>query len=365
MTGHRNRRRSWAGLWLLVGFLGGVGLLVEAAVAQEAKSPRYGASAKPPAEPKESRAAAGRAKPAQVDEVRVYRLRHAKAASMSRALASLLDLTRLGPVRLTADERLNAIIVSASPEAHAQVAELIQRLDFPAESDQFRQIRVFHLKHADADFLMRVVSSVLSPDEVRIGVDPRANSVIVAAPAGQLAAVEALLLKLDEESVPKPDWSRTFHVRIVWLASGLGSDVGVEPAGDLKDVLGELEGIGVRGLRQVGQAMVYTLPNGRFQIGCAPMLDEGPAEMTIRGELDEHDGVPRLSIELSADQMIYVVQKVAGEPAPKLVPGAVQHKDLVKLETEIAAPPGHYVVLGVTPVGKTTSVFVVQITPSK
>jgi hypothetical protein len=154
-------------------------------------------------------------------------------------------------------------------------------------------------------------------------------------------------------------------VRIVWLASGLAEDVGVEPAGDLKEAVHELEGIGVRGLRQVGQAVVYAAPDGQFQISCAPMLDDGPAEMTVDGSLGEKDGVPRLRVQLSADQTIYLVPKVAGEPTAKTAPRSIQRKNLVRLHTEIAAPPGHYVVLGVTPVGKTTSVFVVQVTPGK
>jgi type II secretory pathway component GspD/PulD (secretin) len=59
-------------------------------------------------------------------------------------------------------------------------------------------VKIFSLKNAQAPDLAKVLSVVASDKSVRIAVDARTNSLIAAGSASELAAIEALVLRLDE-----------------------------------------------------------------------------------------------------------------------------------------------------------------------
>jgi type II secretion system protein D len=135
----------------------------------------------------------------------------------------------LTDVRVTPDSRGNALVVSAPEESMDLVIALIEALDRlpPAES----QIKVFTIVNADAERLSATLQqlfgqgtqqqpgqqgafgfqqnvrtatageegSILIP--LRVAVERRSNSVIVSGSTGDLAVVEALLLKLDDADV--------------------------------------------------------------------------------------------------------------------------------------------------------------------
>jgi hypothetical protein len=329
-----------SGLWLSAGPI----------AAQEAGSP-------------ESKKVAPRPSPPSPEDLQIkaYYLRYADAGSIEDTLQRLAPNL---PIRsLAVDARSNRILIMAQPEVQKQVEALLELLDTPAEEKEPGQLRVFRVEHAPVESVVPILSEVFASDEVRISADTRTNSIVVLASPAQLAELEALIKMVDRESEPRLDLPMPFHVRVIWLADGLEADDAPEPAGDLKDVLAELEKIGVTGLRQVGQATVYTLDDCEFEINCLPTYGEGASEMKISGRLNaEHGDLPYLSISVSAEQTLYVGPT---KPGPLVKPARVTHRGLVSLQTDITAPYGHYVVLGVTPVEKTTSVFVVQVTPSK
>jgi type II secretory pathway component GspD/PulD (secretin) len=301
------------------------------------------------------------------NQIGVYQLHHIEARNAVLCLQKLFGLSESSEVRIDADPESNRLFLYASLAVHLQVKEALERLDSPPEPGGGQQFKVFHLQDSDAEATAVMVSDLLRNEEVTISIDRRTNSLVASGSERVLEVIEALLLRLDEqeeheEGPPLP--SATYHVRVVWLASGLPEGIGAEPAGDLDDVLAELAKVGVTGVRQVGQAMVYTLPDGRFEITSSPMLDEAYTEMEISGELEERQGTPYLDIRLSAEQ-----QKPVPLPFPTGTPESrrptrTRTEAVVNLTTRIAAPYGHYVVLGVTPVRQTTSVFVVRVTES-
>jgi hypothetical protein len=307
----------------------------------------------------------------QPGQFQVYPLQHVDAAAAVRAL-QLLMLSPGEPsgladrVRIDADPKTNRLLVYAPLALHMEVQAALERLDAPAEPGGDQQVKVFELYNSDAATLAETVSGLLDAAEVTISVDPRSNSLIAKGSKGILEMLEALLLRLDEQEEHEkgPPPSATYHVRVVWLASGLPEGTGTEPADDLGEVLAELAKVGVSGVRQVGQAMVYTLPDGEFEITCSPMLDESFTEMEISGELMELHGTPYLDIQLSAEQRKAVPLPFPSGRSESSRPTRSVTEGIVNLVTKIAAPYGHYVVLGVTPVRQTTSVFVVRVTES-
>ena len=192
----------------------------------------------------------------------------------------------------------------------------------------------------------------------------------MAASLEKLQIAEAILLRLDasaDKDPGKPDPSVSFQVRVVWLASGLSGDEAAKPARDLNDVIDELSDVGVEGLGQVGQVLVNTTPDGRFQVCSSPTVGGSPADWEIAGQFESRQGTPVLKIQLSARQLF--TPAGTGKGGATTEGGSIQVQTLVTLETAIAAPPNHYVVLGTAPVavrtGEMTSAFVLQVTPNK
>ena len=66
------------------------------------------------------------------------------------------------PSKLTADERINAIIVLGSEAAYLRVKALVERLDFALPSTSSGRIHVYPLEHADAEEMAQTLTSVIS-----------------------------------------------------------------------------------------------------------------------------------------------------------------------------------------------------------
>ncbi|MBI1900031.1 MAG: hypothetical protein HYS13_02805 [Planctomycetia bacterium] len=65
------------------------------------------------------------------------------------------------------------------------------------------EIKIFALKNASAKDLAQVVSKVIrGPSPLKIGVDERTNTLVLSGAKDDLAVVEAILLRLDEEKTP-------------------------------------------------------------------------------------------------------------------------------------------------------------------
>jgi hypothetical protein len=291
--------------------------------------------------------------------IEIYRLKYAGAGIVVQVLSTLCEGK---DARLAIDEKTNSIIVAASPEAQQMAADLIKELDVPSEPGAHRELKVFRLKYADPEETAAVVSRIFGKDDARIAVDRRTRSILVEALPDTAQRIDEVLVRLDTEAdqdAKKDTPGATLQVRVVWLASELPPDEGVKPADDLKEVVGELSKIGVDGLRQLGQAIVNTMPDGKFQVRCSPLLAGRPAGLEISGILKLRHEMPILNVQLSASQIEPAAVVERGPPSRPTT------KRLVDLETTIAAPLGHYVVLGVTPVGKMTSVFILQVTAAK
>jgi hypothetical protein len=99
--------------------------------------------------------------------------------------------------------------------------------------------------------------------------------------------------------------------------------------------------LGIAKPRLAAQAAVNAAPNAEFQ---ATGLAGSATQFSMTGRVSEKKDGPTLQIEIRATRQ---------QPAAQ---------ELGSVHTEIAAPLGHYVVLGVAPTLGGTSVFVVQVT---
>jgi len=130
----------------------------------------------------------------------------------------LLKSGLLDQVQVTADAHTNTLLVSAPAQSMDLIAKLIEQLD--GEPASVAQIKVFAIVNADASAMIQMLRALLgvpvggaraprlagaegetSLAPLRFAVDERTNSIIASGSAGDLAIVEAVLLRLDEADI--------------------------------------------------------------------------------------------------------------------------------------------------------------------
>jgi len=123
-------------------------------------------------------------------------------------------------VRVTADTRANALLVTGPAQSMDLIAALIDQLDALPTAEA--QIKVFTIVNGDAVSLSEMLQTLFSEQTgqqgqpavqtgaaagdsslvpLRFSVDERTNSIIASGSSGDLAVVEAILLRLDESDV--------------------------------------------------------------------------------------------------------------------------------------------------------------------
>jgi len=120
----------------------------------------------------------------------------------------------LQDVIIIPDPHTNSLLVTAPADSMGLMAALIEQLDTPTA---VAQIKVFKIVNGDASSLIEMLRILLPPETmvagpqlagaegetnlvpVRFSVDQRTNSIIATGSQDDLAIIEALLLRLDEE----------------------------------------------------------------------------------------------------------------------------------------------------------------------
>jgi hypothetical protein len=141
------------------------------------------------------------------------------------------------------------------------------------------------------------------------------------------------------------------QLRIVWLVDEkLAGKDARDPAKNLEKVLKVLdEKLGVTNLKMAAQMLVTIDParQGTFTANGTPQLQDGS------------------NIELSAEA--HIVSQVGPDPTIELSLRATQSgsrsggQTLASLNTQVVAPAGHSIVVGMTPIQSADSVFILQV----
>ena len=131
----------------------------------------------------------------------------------------------LTDIRVTADPRINALIVTAPETSLSLMEQIIKQLDQP--SALVAEIKVFNLANGDATAMVTLLQSMFPPPTgnqqagqgqlgyqvadaddassglipLRFAVNARTNSVIAIGGAGALRVVEAIIFRLDESDL--------------------------------------------------------------------------------------------------------------------------------------------------------------------
>lgn len=279
----------------------------------------------PPAEPK----------PVST-EVQVFPLRFADARETVNMLANFVP-----GLTCEAIQRSNSILVAGTREQLGKVKDFIAKVDVEGAEAAAAppRMRIFPLRHIEPDqFLEEAIKIAIQSGTTggSFAVDRPRKSVLVSGGQSAIEAVASLLASLDTPAARTQD----LQVRVVWLVSGGDAPA---PPDDLKEVLPALAKLGIDKPRLAAQTVVNTTPNAQFQAQGVTKIG-GNYQFSATGRLTDKPDAPELQVNIRAVE--------SGNP------GAAE---VCALQTQIAAPPGHLVVLGVTPTGSMTSVFVVQV----
>ncbi len=280
-------------------------------------------------------------------EVQIFQLKYARATELARVVKEVFPKQAWAEaLSVGVDERTNAVIVAAPADRIAEIEALLNKLDAASKDTDVdvptRPLMVYQLHGTAPDEALEQALRLIfrNPAAGNFSVDRQRKLVIVTANRPTTDAVEALLQRL-EGTAPSP--GRDLQVRVVWLVNGPGTDEMPAPPGDLKDVLADLAKVGVDRPRLAGQTLVSVTANRQFQARGVAKLDR-ECPFSVSGRLMDQPGSPSLEISLRATRH-----------------NAGAGTDLCNLQTEISAPVGHRVVLGVTPTGALTSAFVIQV----
>jgi type II secretory pathway component GspD/PulD (secretin) len=134
----------------------------------------------------------------QTDQV-VMSLKHIKATEVALVLQEIYGRSK---IRIAVDPITNAVIIGADEKTIAEIRKILQILDKPQERDPAKQILVpllVPLKRTDATEAAAAINEMLGRrSDVRIAVDERTNTVIIAAPEKEAGQIKRLLETIDQ-----------------------------------------------------------------------------------------------------------------------------------------------------------------------
>jgi type II/III secretion system protein len=234
---------------------------------------------------------------------------------------------------------------SAIAEREAKIAALAEQVRQqqrrpalpPLENGQ---LKIFSLKNSTARDAAQTIESLFGSESLRLAVDERGNKVIAYGKTDAMAALEALLTRVDEQtanSAPseksKPNSAaaiRTLVLRVFWLADGLPKTEGQSPSDFLpKSVLLATQKLGLEAPRlvtQTGNSLAIGRDEGSgFGTTVPAVLLKQPASLSCAGQL-KFISDDRVRLDMTAQ---------VGGPAVNC-----------DLRGSLTTPLGHYMVLG-------------------
>ncbi|MBX3373668.1 MAG: hypothetical protein KF817_07525 [Phycisphaeraceae bacterium] len=213
---------------------------------------------------------------------------------------------RRSEVRVAADPRLNAIVVSAPPPTLEMIEELVRRLDADGRADEGRMVHVLTLENADADEVLRAVTDLFAGAEDGgsapiLRSDRTSNALLIRATAAQFDRIREVALAIDRATV-----SASREMRLIQI----------DPSrADAADVARALERLLGRGGSAVEVMTLEELLRRRSSDGAPADARGTAAPASGRSDASGADRGPR---DVEAPSPIRLLLPGAGDPATML-----------------------------------------------
>ncbi|MCG8652550.1 MAG: hypothetical protein MI861_22105, partial [Pirellulales bacterium] len=195
--------------------------------------------------------------------------------------------------RMTADVRLNALIVAAKKDRHEKLQEVLERLDAPTESsDQVKAIPVEDEELRDATQVLRLLRG-----DVDVAV---AQGMLVLRGKRESVDEASQLLKLLDQwrsekksKQPRPQATRDVTVEIIWLTESVMKNY-IEYSGPASKVLKEK---GFQRLSELGRLQVATLAGGSAEASGSVYGGQVAAEIEVESGKSPNDFLIQLKLD--------------------------------------------------------------------
>ncbi|MFT5422438.1 MAG: type II secretion system protein D [Phycisphaerales bacterium] len=155
--------------------------------------------------------------------IKRYELAHAQATDLQRTLQTLFDAQRQGPganemarARFVADDRTNALLVTANADQHLQLNSILQTADASTARDDL-ELAIIPLQLASPRAVQQIVTQVIigrdpaKKDEILISAQENSGVIVVRAPAKDLAEIREIVAQIDKAETD------TFPIRSIKL----------------------------------------------------------------------------------------------------------------------------------------------------
>ncbi len=141
--------------------------------------------------------------------IRQYTLEYARASALSRTLQALFDAQRQGAganertrARFVADDRTNALLVTASGEQHAEIERLLAAADISLEDDEL-ELAIIPLQLARPSAVQQIIEQVVigrdpaMREKVLISAQDNSGVFVVRAPKEKIAQIREIVAQVD------------------------------------------------------------------------------------------------------------------------------------------------------------------------
>ena len=290
-------------------------------------------------------------------EMHVYAARYVAADELATLITNLYQQVAKNtpPVRVNVgvDARANRIIVAAAPAVWKELEPLLQKLDTnaPPRNDNQKMVTLSLKGIDDKEVLETSLQMLLhnNPDAKFTFTSP--TSMLLYGDDKTVTAVSDLCDLLrgamagskELDRAPKAPTAQPLQLRLLWLVDGAGKDAPGNPlAGELQTLLPVLERLGIQNPRVITNGLVNTTVGGTFKSSGFSSFDDG-VKLEFSGKTRLVEKMPYVTLQL------------------KLTPVGAREGGLANVETDIQAPFNHFVLLGMTPLGKATAIFVLQV----
>jgi hypothetical protein len=266
-----------------------------------------------------------------------------------------------------------ACLLGTQHEALAQLGPTIPR------AERERVVRIFHLRHANADSLAGAIRTAFVQDDstLQLAVEERTNSLIVYGITEDLEAVKAVIAELDapvQRAMEDRDGAgeQAIHERLLfyWLATGPDFKTDEPIPEQLQPVVKELQRLGLDDVQLVSRSLA-AFNGDRVSIETTVDVAERTYSLEFEGAFDNDDeSAPgdfstheRLRWRSGLAPRSLTIRVTAAEQTGASA-GFGRGRERSKscsLATQITTPRNHFVVLGVTGLGDLENAFVIQI----
>lgn len=219
------------------------------------------------------------------------------------------------------------------------------------------EIKVFSLVNLQAADVTKTIENLFGAEQMRLAVDDRTNTLIAFGTSDSLAAVEALLLRLDQEVGEKSTEktpsgpaapTRSLLLRVFWLADNLPDGEGQEPDEYLpKKVVAATERLGLVKPRLVAQTVNSLAVDGGGDGQALGRGQWGP-QAHIRNVQEYTTRIPAIvfgqtaELKCNGTLSLAAADRTTLEMQIAVAGGTID----CELSGSVSAPLGHYMVLG-------------------